>query len=276
MPELPEVEHIVRTLRNAITGARIVAAELKQKKLAPGISRAAFNRKLANSRITGVSRRGKFILIELDTKQVLVVHLRMTGKLLSLDVDQGLPLYAHVVFYLDDERRLVFCDLRQFGRLKIVPAARLHTLRELGALAPEPMSADFSVDYLRATLARSQRPLKLLLLDQTRVLGLGNIYAAEALFFARISPFALAATLSKKRAARLHEAVLNVLTEAIDLGSTLKIDLADGGASYFGSTERFWRVYEREGDPCVNCAAKIRRVVQGGRSTYFCPRCQRR
>jgi formamidopyrimidine-DNA glycosylase len=115
-----------------------------------------------------------------------------------------------------------------------------------------------------------------LLLDQTRVLGLGNIYASEALFLAGISPLKESNQLSRSRARKLFQAVRDVLQEAIDAGSTLQIDLADGNGSYFGTTERFWRVYERAGEPCVRCGTKIRRVVQGGRSTYFCPRCQRR
>jgi len=276
MPELPEVEHIVRALERAVTGAQVVAAELRQKKLAPGLSRASFNRKLAGARINAVRRRGKFILFELDTAQVLLVHLRMTGKFLALNPDDSLPAYAHVIFYLADERRLVFCDMRQFGRMKILPAPLVQASRELASLAPEPLSDDFTPDYLYATLSRSQRPLKLLLLDQTRVLGLGNIYASEALWIARISPFAVTASVAKRRVVRLHAAIQEVLNEAISQGSTLQIDLADGGARYFGSPERFWRVYEREGEPCGNCGTKIRRAVQGGRSTYYCPRCQRR
>jgi len=129
---------------------------------------------------------------------------------------------------------------------------------------------------LRGTLARSRRALKQLLLDQTKVLGLGNIYAAEALFLARISPFAIAARVSKERAYRLHHAVQQILEEAIEGGSTLRIDLEDEESSYIGTSERFWRVYEREGEPCVRCGARIRRLVQGGRSTYYCPRCQRK
>jgi formamidopyrimidine-DNA glycosylase len=275
MPELPEVEHVVRALRRAIGGRRIVAAELRQRKLAPGNSALSFARQLRGARIDDISRRGKYILIELSSGKVLMVHLRMTGKFLFLPVDAELPPYAHVVFYLDDDRQLVFCDMRQFGRMRIVPAARLHASRELSTLAPEPMSEAFSPEYLRETLSRSRRSLKQLLLDQTRVLGLGNIYAGEALFLARISPFAVAGTLSKQRAIRLHHAIREVLQEAIDRGSTLRIDLEDGDADYIGTLERFWRVYEREGDPCVNCGARIKRVVHGGRSTYFCPRCQR-
>ena len=131
-------------------------------------------------------------------------------------------------------------------------------------------------DPARHTLSRTHRSLKQLLLDQTKVLGLGNIYAVEALFLAGVSPLKAADSLSKLRANRLYQAIREVLQEAIDAGSTLRIDMSDGNGSYFGTTERFWRVYEREGEPCVNCGAKIRRIVQGGRSTYFCPRCQKR
>src|SRR5215211_7720546 len=271
MPELPEVEHVVRALSPVVTGRRILAAELNLKRIAPGISRSAFNRQLHNALITSVGRRGKYILFELESGHVLATHLRMTGKFVSLTVDQTLPPYAHVIFYLDDERRLVFCDMRQFGRMRLFTKPP----KELTALAPVPLSDDFTDDYFIETLSRSRRPLKHLLLDQTRVLGLGNIYAVEALFLAGVNPMKAANKLSKPRARKLYQAIRDVLQEAIDAGSTLRIDLADGNGSYFGAPERFWRVYEREGEPCVKCGKRIRRVVQGGRSTYFCPSCQR-
>lgn len=274
MPELPEVEHVVRALRPVVVGRRILAAELKLKRIAPDISRPAFDRGLRNMRITAVGRRGKYILFELESGRMLATHLRMTGKFLALSVDDKLPPYAHVVFHLDDERRLVFCDMRQFGRMRlIVDSERLP--KELTTLAPEPLSEQFTEEYFLHTLARSKRSLKQLLLDQTRVLGLGNIYASEALFIAGVNPMKSAHRLSKPRARKLYEAIRVVLQEAIDAGSTLRIDLADGHSSYFEAPEGFWRVYEREGEPCVNCGTKIRRVVQGGRSTYYCPRCQK-
>jgi formamidopyrimidine-DNA glycosylase len=276
MPELPEVEHVVRALRRSILGRRILAAEIKLPRLLVGSSPTSFKRKLRGARIDAVNRRGKYILIELDNQQVLLVHLRMTGKFLCIGADQLLPPYPHVVFYLDDDRRLVFCDMRQFGRMRLLPTQKLLALPQIETLAPEPLTDDFSLAYLLETLSKSRRSLKQLLLDQTRILGLGNIYASEALFLARISPLKPADSLSKKRALRLHEAIRGILQEAIDAGSTLRIDLTDGNGSYFGTTERFWRVYERAGDPCVNCGTRIRRVVQSGRSTYFCPRCQRR
>ena len=274
MPELPEVEHVVRALR-AVTGRTIEAAQLRLARTAPTISARSFARKLKGARIEAVTRRGKYILIELDRERVLLVHLRMTGKFVRIPTEQKLPPYAHAVFYLDDETILAFCDMRQFGRMNLLSAARVHESAELSILAPEPLSEGFTVDQLRETLSRSRRSVKQLLLDQTRVLGLGNIYASEALFLARISPFAVASKLSKQRVVRLHEAIRRILEEAIAEGSTLRIDLNDDATSYIGSSERFWRVYEREDEPCVRCGTRIRRVVQGGRSTYYCPKCQR-
>jgi formamidopyrimidine-DNA glycosylase len=275
MPELPEVEHVVRALRRAVLGRRIVAAEIKLPRLLVGSSPTTVKRKMRGARIDVVSRRGKYILIELDNQQVLLIHLRMTGKFLCIGPDQQLPPYPHIVFYLDDDRRLVFCDMRQFGRLRLLPTHKLPALPQIEALAPEPLSDEFSMAYFLATISKSRRSLKQLLLDQTRVLGLGNIYASEALFLARISPLKQANRLSKSRALKLHQAIRDILQEAIDAGSTLRIDLTDGNGSYFGTTERFWRVYERAGEPCVNCGTRIRRIVQGGRSTYYCLRCQR-
>jgi formamidopyrimidine-DNA glycosylase len=274
MPELPEVEHVVRALQPIVTGRRIKASELNLQRTAPELSPAAFDRILRDTLITEVRRRGKFILFQTEVGYILSTHLRMTGKFVALDTDDPLPPYAHVVFHLDDERRLVFCDMRQFGRMRII-ASPNNLPKELTTLAPEPLSDEFTEEYFFETLSRSKRSLKQLLLDQTRVTGLGNIYAGEALFLAGINPLKPANRLSKPRARKLYDAIRQVLHEAIEAGSTLKIDMADGSASYFETPERFWRVYEREGEPCVNCKAKIKRVVHAGRSTYYCPRCQR-
>lgn len=275
MPELPEVEHVVRGLRRAVVNRRILAAEINLPRTVASPTPALLKRKVRGVRIDAIKRRGKYILFVLDSGDVLVVHLRMTGKFVCITPEQPLPPYPHVVFYLDDDRRLIFCDMRQFGRMRLLASRKLSALPQLQSLAPEPLSDDFSLNYFVETLSRSRRSLKLLLLDQTKILGLGNIYASEALFLARISPFKEAHSLSRVRALRLHQAIRDVLEEAIAAGSTLRIDLSDGIGSYFGTTERFWRVYEREGEPCVNCGTRIRRAVQGGRSTYYCPRCQK-
>ncbi len=276
MPELPEVEHVVRALRRSVLGRRILATDVKLPRLLAHPTVATFKRKLRGALIKDVTRRGKYILITFDNDQRLLVHLRMTGKFLSIAEEHSLPRYSHVIFYLDDGRRLVYCDMRQFGRMRLMSGKALNELPQLMALAPEPLLDEFSDDYFLETLSKSRRSLKQLLLDQTRILGLGNIYASEALFLARVNPTRAANTLSKKRAVVLHEAVREILREAIDAGSTLKIDLEDSNGNYLDSSERFWRVYEREGEPCVTCGSRIRRIVQGARSTYFCPRCQRR
>lgn len=274
MPELPEVEHVVRALRPIVTGRKIVAAELNLNRIAPEVTPSGFNILLRNQRITAVERRGKFILFELESRRLLSTHLRMTGKFVSVKNDEPLPPYAHVVFHLDDERRLVFCDMRQFGRMRVT-AGKYELPKELSTLAPEPLSDEFTEEYFLETLSKSRRSLKQLLLDQTRVSGLGNIYAVEALFLAGIHPLKPANRLSKPRARKLYHAIRQVLQEAIEAGSTLRIDLADGNPGYFETPERFWRVYEREGEPCVNCGSRIKRIVHVGRSTYYCPRCQR-
>ncbi len=285
MPELPEVEHVVRSLRRAVLGRQIVAAEIHLPKLIAPTSRSAFNRKIKGSLIQAISRRGKFILIELEKlddagankPQVLVVHLRMTGKFLVLSPDDAPPKHAHAVFYLDDERRLVFKDQRQFGVMRLVAASRVTHTKGIDQLAPEPFSEDFSVDYLKLILARSRRTLKTLLLDQTKILGLGNIYASEALFRSGINPFVLAADLSPRRVPRLHQGIRDVLRAAISGNSTKRLNLENPeGFSYGEAFGKVWQVYDREGKPCYRCGTPIRRLTHGGRSTYWCPRCQRR
>jgi formamidopyrimidine-DNA glycosylase len=277
MPELPEVEHVVRALRRAVLGRQIVATEVRLTKLIFPISPSLFNRKLKNARIESIGRRGKYILIELDSDRMLAVHLRMTGKFVVLTPDDPLPPHAHAIFYLDDERRLVFRDQRQFGVMKLVARSQLDTTKGIKELAPEPFSDDFSVAYLKETCARSRRTLKTLLLDQTRVLGLGNIYAAEALFRARINPFKIASELSSRRVERLHQAIRDVLRAAVSGNSSRRIDLENpNGFSYGEAFGKVWQVYEREGKACFKCGTRIRRLSHGGRSTYWCPRCQKR
>jgi len=293
MPELPEVEQMVRALRRVLVRRRVLASEILLPKLVPPESQAAFNRKLRGARIIGVRRRGKFILIDLDKPKilshrratgtrpgsgnVLIVHLRMTGKFRYLNAEESLPRHSHAVFYLDNDRRLVFCDQRQFGIIKLVAYSRVAGTKGIRELAPEPFSDEFSFEYLQQTLARSQRSLKTLLLDQTKVLGLGNIYASEALFRASINPFKIAATLSSQRIERLHQAIREVLSDALSDGSALRVNLEHpDGFSYGEAFEDFWLVYDREGQPCMKCGAKIRRITHGGRSTYWCPKCQKR
>jgi len=277
MPELPEVELVARALDNLVGSRRIVAAKLLRAGLAPDTPPAVFARRLRGRRIERVTRRGKHLLFKLERDLVLIAHLRMTGRFSLLPLEVELPKHTHAVFYLDDERRLVYSDQRHFGMMKLVSATELSHTKELRLLAPEPFSDEFTPAYLRATFARTRRALKETLLDQTKVTGLGNIYAAEALFLARLHPTSLAAEVSTRRLPRLHRAILDVFNESIAHGSTMNVDPENIDGSYYdGGFNGRWRVYDREGEPCHKCRANIRRIVQAGRSTFFCPRCQRR
>jgi formamidopyrimidine-DNA glycosylase len=277
MPELPEVELVARALDRHLRGQRIVAAKLLRAGLAPDNTPREFARVLRGARVEAVGRRGKFIVFNFDGGRALLTHLRMTGRFVLLGASGPLPAHTHALFRLEDERRLAFADQRHFGLMKLARVDELEQTKELRRLAPEPFSDEFTPEYLARILARTRRMLKAVLLDQTRVNGLGNIYAVEALFLARINPSCIASELSRRRVPRLHRAILQTLGEAIAHGSALDVDLENIDGSYFGGgNEGRWRVYEREGEPCPSCRARVRRVVNAGRSTYFCPRCQRR
>jgi formamidopyrimidine-DNA glycosylase len=224
-----------------------------------------------------VHRRGKHVLLDLDNDQTLIVHLRMSGRFLLLNNTHENPKFTHAVFDLGDGDRLVFEDQRHFGLMKIVQTAELSSAKELVKLAPEPFTDDFSVDYLSSALRRSNRSLKEFLLDQTKVCGLGNIYAAEAMFLAGIHPAKNAAKLSRKRTQTLYENIRLVLAEAIDAGSTLNTDPQNPEIGYYGGRyEDYWRVYGREDLPCPTCQTMIVRLKQAGRSSFYCPQCQKK
>ena len=277
MPELPEVEMVVRHLRNLITGRTILKAQLKLPKLAPDNSPRQFATQLKQARIANITRRGKHILLHFDNARSLLVHLRMTGRFLYLENQQPDIKHTHALFWLDNGQKLLFIDPRQFGLMYLARTDELPNSKHLAKLAPEPFSEEFTAESLHAVLLRSRQPIKLTLLDQTKVLGLGNIYAAEALHRAKINPRLLSNQLSKLRTRLLQREVIAVLTEAIANNSTLNTDPEDISGSYSGGVyETMTKVYEREGLPCYTCQTLIHRFTQGGRSTYYCPRCQSR
>jgi formamidopyrimidine-DNA glycosylase len=277
MPELPEVELVARALERAVRGARFDSAKLLRPGLAPETTPREFARRLRGARVVGVGRRGKHILASLDNGETLITHLRMTGGFRLLRARAALPKHTHALFRLEDGRRLAFTDQRHFGLMKLARASELHLVKELRGLAPEPFTEEFSDEYLADVFARTRRALKDVLLDQTKVTGLGNIYAAEALFVARVHPFRLASEFPRRRIARLRSAIVSVLGEAVAHGASLNVNLEDLETSYYGGgTAGRWRVYDREGEPCADCRAPISRVAHAGRSTYFCPRCQKR
>lgn len=277
MPELPEVELVAKSLDRLVKNRKIIAAELLRERLAPENPPADFSLKLKNALITRVHRRGKHVLFNLDNGNTLLTHLRMTGRFLLLPAERDLPKYSHAVFYFADETRLIFNDQRHFGLMKIVKTGELDQTKELKKLAPEPFSEDFNPKYFREILKASKRSLKEILLDQTKVLGLGNIYAAEAMFLAKINPQTPAYQVSPRKVKVLFEKIRAVLAESIENGSTLNVNPENIDGSYYGGGyKNQWRVYDRADEPCINCKKMIVRVKQAGRSTYFCPRCQRK
>jgi formamidopyrimidine-DNA glycosylase len=277
MPELPEVELVARSLDKLVSGRCIAKASLIRERLVPDSTPKRFARDLQNARINFVHRRGKHVLFDLDNGRTLITHLRMSGRFMLLPADRDDPKFTHAAFYFDDEARLVFEDQRHFGMMKIVRTEELTKAKELSKLAPEPFSDEFNFDYLRDRLRASKRTIKAFLLDQTKVCGLGNIYAAEALFLAGVHPAARSNRLSRPRTQILLEKIRETLGEAIGAGSTLNVDPENIDGSYYGGGyESRWRVYDREQMPCPSCGASIVRLKQGGRSSYFCPKCQKR
>jgi formamidopyrimidine-DNA glycosylase len=260
VPELPEVETVVRTLAPHLRGRRILSASFTSRFVTPG-NRRALAQRVAGRRIEAVRRRGKFIVFELDAG-TLAVHLGMTGKLL---VDGKAGEHTHGVFTLDSGV-LLYHDPRQFGRIEWCPA-------RVARLGPEPLEIDLA--EFCARLRRRAARLKPLLLNQAFVAGLGNIYADEILFTAGIHPLAIASRLSAPRAARLHQAMRDVIQLAIDHRGSSISDYVDANGNR-GEFQLLHRVYGREREPCVQCGAPIRRIVVAQRGTHYCPRCQKR
>lgn len=264
MPELPEVETVVRTLAPHVTGLRILNAEFTQPRVLRG-SADETARMLKGRTIQSVSRHGKFIVFTLKPAAFLIVHLGMTGKLLW----NGAPAkHTHAVFTLNGGT-LLYNDSRQFGRIEAA--------RELPAnvqkLGPDALSVSLE-DFTRLLRQRKSR-MKSVLLNQMFVRGLGNIYVDEALFRAGIHPLASSATLRKPRVAKLYEAMREVLTEAIDRRGSSISDYVDA-AGQRGSFQQLHRVYRRTGEPCVTCGSPIERTLVAQRGTHFCPKCQKR
>ena len=298
MPELPEVETVMRGLDAVLTGKRITAARVSRPDLRwpipPGLEA-----RLAGARVLGFRRRGKYMLMRLEGGESLLIHLGMSGRMVARRVGEapmprqgrqgaasdarghGQPpeAHEHLVMETEDGWRISFVDPRRFGCVDLVPTAEEDRHRLLRDLGPEPLEEGFTPEVLSAALKGRRTPIKLALLDQKVVAGLGNIYACEALFRAGISPRRSAASVAGARAERLVPAIKAVLAESIAAGGSSLRDYvrADGGIGFF--QERF-DVYGREGQPCARCPGPpacrgIARIVQAGRSTFYCPRTQR-
>ncbi len=270
MPELPEVETIVRDLRRLVKGAAIRRTEVIRRDLIVG-DPETFARSTSGQTIESVTRRAKNIVLDLG-KDRLIINLGMTGRVLVLGPGDDEPAHLGVRFELEDDRRMAYQDVRRFGRLEVVPEARW---RERSAnLGIEPLSSDFTPEKVFELTRKSRTAIKPWLMDQRRIVGIGNIYASEILFRARISPRRQAERVTRRQAAAIVEASREVLREAIEFRGTTLLDYRDanGGKGEFSNR---LRVYGREGKPCVDCDGKVRRIVQGGRSTFYCPKCQK-
>lgn len=270
MPELPEVEAVCRRIRPGVRGQAIQSARFLRPSIAKPQDARAMEETLAGRRIEQVSRRGKNILIHISGELVLHVHLRMTGNLHVVPSGEDIPASARFVVELESGKSLLYTDSRAIGRIHLHTAQEVETL--LGDLGPEPLSRAFTAQRFADSARASAQPAKTFLMDQRHVAGLGNIYAAEALFEARIHPARKMKSLRRPRLDALHAAITGILRKAVKLAAA---EYQRPG--YWGEEE--WdfplQVYDREGQPCLVCGTQIRRITQGGRSTYFCPRCQR-
>jgi formamidopyrimidine-DNA glycosylase len=272
VPELPEVETVVRDLRPHLIGRRIAAVRVSNKALR-NPWRRAWNVKVVGRAIGAVRRRGKWIVVDLADGGHIVVHLGMTGQLRVLDGAVPVEAHTHLVFGLDDGRQLRLRDVRRFGSATFHPSASdLDAFFAAARLGPEPF--DLAAGAWRAALTKTRRSLKAVLLDQRVVAGVGNIYADESLFEAKLYPGRLARDLSPRESERLRKMVAVVLNRAIARRGTSIRDYLDGNGDRGGYQDEF-RAYGRTGDPCRRCRTAIVRIRLAGRSTHFCPKCQK-
>ncbi|XBQ16928.1 MAG: bifunctional DNA-formamidopyrimidine glycosylase/DNA-(apurinic or apyrimidinic site) lyase [Oceanicaulis sp.] len=286
MPELPEVETVRRGLRPAMDGRRIIAARTNRADLRFPFP-ARFAERLTGARVERLDRRAKYLLVRLDTGETLLMHLGMSGRFTITADDRSRqpgdfvyapaanPAHDHVVFDMQGGAQVVYNDPRRFGFMDLFPTEAQDANKYLAGLGPEPDSNLFSAAHLSEAFAGRKSPVKAGLLDQSVVAGLGNIYVCEALWRARISPRRLCNSVAGARAERLAPAVRDVIAEAIAAGGSTLRDYAgaDGAMGYF---QHSFDVYGREGEPCRReDGGVIARIVQSGRSSFFCPLCQR-
>lgn len=270
MPELPEVETIRRGLEHLLKGRRIDGVDFRSAKRLRSPSLHPLE-ELAGQRVTSLRRHGKFLLCGLSGRGTLLLHLGMTGKLLFAEPGEAERPHTHLVLDLDDGSQLRFSDPRRFGAVKLYGGGPIPDLVGYGL---DALDSAFTSAHLATTLASSSAPLKAFLLDQRKIAGLGNIYAVEALWRAGLSPRRQARTTPRGKIHLLHEAIVAVLEESLEHGGTSFNDYVD----HIGQPGKFvarLAVFQREGEACPRCGDAVRRIRQSGRSTFYCPKCQR-
>lgn len=278
MPELPEVENVRRSLEQMVVGKTIDAVEVRLGRIVrTPDDPVRFAAELAGCTVAGVNRRGKYLLFDVPP-YVLVSHLRMEGQYRLADADETEAPHTHVVFHFSDGSELRYRDVRQFGTMDLLPAsapwpeAWPHGLTSLG---PEPLMPGFAPADLYRAIHHRSAPIKAVLLDQTTVAGLGNIYVDEALFGAGIHPERPAKAVTRMQAAKLHAEIVDVLQRAIDAGGSSVKTYVDGYGRH-GGFQMALAVYARDGEPCRVCGTPIEKLRVGGRGTHVCPTCQKR
>ncbi len=274
MPELPEVETIKRTLETKIPGLSFTGVEIFLPKIIKNPAPQEFSARLPGKEIKKLERKGKYLLIRLSENLVLIIHLRMTGRLVYSLPDTPVAPHTHVIFHLNNGCQLRYGDLRQFGQISLVPASDLASFPGLSSLGPDPFDPHFTREFFKRELKKRRTMLKPLLLDQSFVSGLGNIYADEVLYRARLHPRRQSHTLTPREASCLYRAIREVLQEAIANRGTSIRDYVDGNGNE-GNYQNLLKVHDREGEPCLKCGRPIVRARLGGRGTYLCPHCQK-
>lgn len=273
MPELPEVETIRRTLITKVSERTIESINILLPRLIKWPTPEQFRAQLHKQKIVTLLRRGKYLLFELQDHLMLIVHLRMTGRLYYVDDSEAQDKYTRIIFQLDNGDRLLYSDTRTLGTLYLMPQDELWRISGLAGLGPEPLSDDFTLAYLRDMLKGRHGKIKSILLNQKLIGGLGNIYADESLAVAGIHPERAASDLNDSEVAQLYEAINAVIDQGIKDGGTTFRDYRDGKGRR-GSHQKHLYVYGRKGQPCRKCGTRIERKTVAGRGTHFCPNCQ--
>lgn len=271
MPELPEVETIVRSLRPMITGKRVESVEVGYTPIIGYPDVETFAAELIGREVEQVRRRGKYIVIEVTGGDLLVTHLRMSGRLIFTSSEIEKDKHTHVVINFEDGTQLRFVEIRKFGRMFLIPASDPEKAGGFATLGPEPL--EMSLEEFKAQIAGKKTKIKPLILNQEIVAGIGNIYADEALFLSKLHPERLADTLSEEDKETLYHAIQQVLTTGIQNRGTSKRDYVDG-FGMAGENQNHLKVYGREKEKCYLCGTEILRIQVGGRSSHFCPNCQ--
>ncbi len=273
MPELPEVETVRRQLEPFLAGKTIIGISVPDPAVVAPLSPQAFGRRLRGEKIKAVSRRGKYLRLELDGGGMLVIHLRMTGVLSFVQKDDKKPekRFLRLKLCFSNGGCLYFRDQRRFGTARILACGEAGSF--FVRLGPEPLARSFTPDVLKRLLDSRKRPLKSFLLDQSIIAGIGNIYADEALFRAGLHPLRPAGSLSAAEAGRLSRAIKETLREAISLAGS-SVDTYRDTRGRRGRFQETFRVHRRVGEPCPGCGGTVKKIRVGGRGTFFCPSCQ--